>query len=255
MSEREEVLLEPAFVLHHRPYRNTSQLLECLTGGHGRTALIAKGSYRRERRQRAQRAFLQAFVPLRLSWIRRGEIGRLTAVEADGPQLQFGGERLLAAFYVNELALRLLARGDSNEEAFVCYCHCINALAEAASVARTLRLFELSFLQTLGYGLQLDHDAVTGEPIQPDTRYVYSVESGPSAAGDAVPEAVYWGRELISLRGGSLDDPESLRAAKRLLSTVLRNYLGERPLKTRAVFEDIAARGRFAERAGKAGPR
>ena len=54
---------------------------------------------------------------------------------------------------------------------------------------------------------------------------------------------------------GSLDDPESLRAAKRLLSTVLRNYLGERPLKTRAVFEDIAARGRFAGRAGKAGPR
>jgi recombinational DNA repair protein (RecF pathway) len=31
MSEREEVLLERAFVLHHRPYRNTSQLIDCLT--------------------------------------------------------------------------------------------------------------------------------------------------------------------------------------------------------------------------------
>jgi DNA repair protein RecO (recombination protein O) len=238
MSEREEVLLEPAFVLHHRPYRNTSQLLECLTHGYGRLGLIAQGSYRRERRQRA---FLQAFVPLRLSWVRRGELGRLTQVEAAGPAFALGGERLLAAFYVNELGLRLLARGDANADAFACYRRCLAALASQESLPRTLRLFELSFLESLGYGLQLDHDAGTGEPLQPDRRYFYALESGPMAA-EATADAAYWGHELISLRGGALEDPASLRAAKRLLGTVLHNYLGERPLKSRAVLKDIAAR-------------
>ena len=53
----------------------------------------------------------------------------------------------------------------------------------------------------------------------------------------------YWGRALISLRDEKLDDDESLRAAKRLLSRALSVYLGERPLKTRSVFKDILDSG------------
>ena len=64
MSEREQVLLEPAFVLHQRPYRNTSQLLECVTASHGRVGLVARGS---RGSRGGQRALLQPFVPLRLS--------------------------------------------------------------------------------------------------------------------------------------------------------------------------------------------
>lgn len=241
MSEREEVLLEAGFVLHHRPFRNTSQLLECLTMHHGRTGLIAQGAYRR---QKLQRAFLQPFLPLRLSWIRRGELGRLTYAEARAPQAQLGGERLLAGFYVNELVLRLLARGDANAEAFCCYADCIRALAEGSGVARTLRLFELSLLHALGYGLALDRDTGSGEPLDPDRRYLYQLETGVVAAdGGAAGASAYSGSELISLRSGDLTDAASLRAAKRLLGSVLASYLGERPLKTRSVFADIAARG------------
>ncbi len=84
MSEREHVLLELGFVLHQRPYRNTSQLLECTTAEHGRVGLIARGSRRTNSRQRA---LLQPFVPLRLSWLRRGELGQLTHVEPAAARL------------------------------------------------------------------------------------------------------------------------------------------------------------------------
>jgi DNA repair protein RecO (recombination protein O) len=77
MSEREQVLLELGFVLHQRPYRNTSQLLECMTAVHGRVGLIARGSRRATTRIRSQRALLQPFVPLRISWLQRGDLGRL----------------------------------------------------------------------------------------------------------------------------------------------------------------------------------
>ena len=115
MAEREQVLLERGFVLHQRPYRDSSQLLECMTAAHGRMGLVARGS---RRAATGQRALLQPFVPLKLSWIRRGDLGRLTHVEADGPSYSLEGHRLLAGFYANELLLRLTARGDPNPRRF-----------------------------------------------------------------------------------------------------------------------------------------
>ncbi|HEX5418578.1 MAG TPA: DNA repair protein RecO C-terminal domain-containing protein [Gammaproteobacteria bacterium] len=273
MSDRESVLLEPAFVLHQRPYRNTSQLLECLTAEHGRIGLIAQGS---RRALGGQRALLQPFVPLRLSWVRRGELGRLTGVEPGGWGVEAvggsgeagggggayapvgGGEqvggigavaglasaRLLAGYYVNELALRLSVRGDANEAVFSCYSRCLAVLAAPrAGVARTLRLFELHFLRALGYGLELGCDVETGEPLKPDFRYRFELERGPRADERVAEQEGYWGRELISLQAEALEDEASLRAARRLLGRVLQGYLGERPLKSRAVLKDIVARG------------
>lgn len=240
MSERESVLLERGYVLHQRPYRNTSQLVECLTAAHGRIGLVAQGS---RGGPKGHRALLQPFVPLRLSWVRRGELGRLTDVEAEGPGLPLGSEPLLAAYYVNELALRLCARGDANEEVFSCYSRCLADLGAGAGVARALRLFELRFLRALGYGLELDRDAESGEPLKPEFRYRFELERGPRADERVADQDGYWGRELISLGAEALEDEDSLRAARRLLTRALETYLGERPLKSRAVLKDIVARG------------
>jgi DNA repair protein RecO (recombination protein O) len=241
MSERETVLLELGFVLHQRPYRNSSQLLECLTAVHGRVGLVARGSRRAESRQRA---LLQPFVPLRLSWLRRGELGRLTHVEAHGGSYALGSQPLLAAFYGNELLLRLVARGDPNAEVFSCYSRCLLELAAGAPVARTLRIFELRLLRALGYGLELDADAGTGEPLLAQARYRFEPESGPRRADAASPlEETYAGRDLIALREERLADEDSLRSAQRLLGRVLQQYLGERPLQSRIVLRDIVSRG------------
>jgi DNA repair protein RecO (recombination protein O) len=241
MAEREQVLLEHGFVLHQRPYRDSSQLLECITFAHGRMGLVARGSRRAATRQRA---LLQPFVPLKLSWIRRGDLGRLTHVEADGQSYSLPGQRLLAAFYANELLLRLLARGDPNGDAFSCYSRCLAKLGETPSVARTLRVFELELLRALGYALELDGDTETGEPLRADLSYVYELEHGfRPAAGADLDEDRYPGRDLLALRALTLDDDASLRTAQRLLGRALKAHLGERPLKSRLVLQDIVSRG------------
>lgn len=241
MSEREEVLLERAFVLHHRPFRNTSQLVDCLTSAHGRAGLVARGS---RRAGSGQRALLQPFVPLRVSWIRRGELGNLIHVEAESAGYELRGDRLLAGFYVNELVLRLLARSDTNHEVFACYVECLKGLAVGAGVARTLRLFELGLLRALGYGLELDRDVRSGEPLQAEGSYLFELENGPTQASEpASDHDGFRGRDLISLREQVLDDVDSLRAAKRLLARALSTYLGDQPLKSRSVFKDIIDRG------------
>jgi DNA repair protein RecO (recombination protein O) len=241
MAEREQVLLERGFVLHQRPYRDSSQLLECLTGGHGRVGLVARGSRRAPTRQRA---LLQPFVPLKLSWIRRGDLGRLTHVEADAASHALEGQRLLAGFYANELMLKLTARGDPNAAAFSCYSRCLAQLGEAAHVARTLRLFELDLLHSLGYGLELDGESMTGDTLRAESSYIFELEKGLRRADIADSDAdVYPGRDLISLRERRLDDEASLRSAQRLLGRALKAHLGERPLKSRLVLQDIVSRG------------
>jgi DNA repair protein RecO (recombination protein O) len=240
MSEREQVLLEDGFVLHQRPYRDSSQLLECVTAAHGRVGLVARGSRRSPTRQRA---LLQPFVPLRLSWIRRGDLGRLTQVEASGPALELQGFGLLAGYYANELLLRLTARGDPNAEVFSCYSRCLAQLAGRANVARALRLFELDLLGALGYGLELDAEADTGQPLRGDSTYIFELEAGPRAVRDTGADTeLYAGRELISLRERELEDDAALRAAQRLLSRALRAHLGDRPLRSRLVLQDIVGR-------------
>jgi DNA repair protein RecO (recombination protein O) len=241
MAEREQVLLERGFVLHQRPYRDSSQLLECMSAGHGRMGLVARGS---RRAGKGQRALLQPFAPLKLSWVRRGDLGRLTHVEADGPSHALEGQPLLAGFYVNELLLRLTARGDPNPDAFSCYSRCLAQLGGAQSVARTLREFELELLRALGYGLELGSDSATGEPLRADSSYVYELELGfrPAERTDS-DEDKYPGRDLLALRDLKLDDEASLRTAQRLLGRALKAHLGERPLKSRLVLQDIVSRG------------
>ncbi|MEE8249537.1 MAG: DNA repair protein RecO [Gammaproteobacteria bacterium] len=241
MADRESVELAYAYILHHRPYRNTSQLLDCLTRDHGLVTLVAQGS---RRPKGGQRAVLQPFLPVLISWVRRGELGRLTHVELRPPASELNGERLLAGFYMNELLLRLVARGDANAPVFSCYSRALADLATRASTSMVLRLFELRLLEALGYGLNLHHDAETGEPICAERRYHFEPEHGARPeASSASDDDFYWGRALISLRDEKLEDDESLRAAKRLLSRVLSVYLGERPLKTRSVLKDIVDSG------------
>jgi DNA repair protein RecO (recombination protein O) len=241
MAEREQVLLTHGFVLHQRPYRDSSQLLECMTAAHGRMGLVARGSRRSPTRQRA---LLQPFVPLRLSWVRRGDLGRLTYVEVAGPTYALAGQHLLAGYYANELLLRLLARGDPNDQVFSCYSRCLAQLGEASRLAFTLRVFELDLLRALGYGLELEGESTTGEPLRSELRYVYELERGlRRAEPQDADDDVYSGRDLLALRDLTLDDDASLRTAQRLLGRALRAHLGDRPLQSRLVLQDIVSRG------------
>ncbi len=117
---------QPAFILHSRPYRETSLLLECLTRDFGRIGLVARG-VRRER-TRVPRALLQPLAPIRLGWSGRGELATLTHVEANAAGFDLQGDALLCALYLNELVLRLTPRQDPQPELFTDYLRTLTRL-------------------------------------------------------------------------------------------------------------------------------
>jgi len=165
------------------------------------------------------------------------------SAEAAAQAFELSTDRLLAGYYLNELLLRLMERGDANGFIFSCYSHAVADLAGGAGLARTVRLFELRLLRALGYELVLDHDVGSGEPVQPGSLYVVELELGPRKVERASGENVYEGRHLISLYQEALDDEDSVASARRLLGHALDRYLGGRVMKSRAVLKDILARG------------
>lgn len=231
-----------AWVLHRRPYRDTSLLVETLVEGHGRLGLVARGA----RGQRGRTAaHLEPFQPLLITWSGRGELFTLGQVESAGRGASPVGRALMAAYYCNELLLRLLRRDQDEPGVFAAYERVMGALAGDAEPSVPLRHFELALLDALGYAPPLDRDAETGEPLLAGCEYDFLPEQGPvRASGPPRTDAVRVpGAHLLALAAGQLDDEAVLRSARALLRASLAPHLGGRPLKTREMYRQLYGRG------------
>lgn len=233
---------EPAFILHHRDYSETSLLLEVFTPQHGRIGLIAKGARRANSRVRG---VLKPFQRLLIGWSGKGDLAVLTGAEPDGPALELDGEALYCAFYMNEVLLRLLHRHDPHEALFEAYCSALQRLRPDTSREVVLRIFEKHLLKELGYGLVLDHDIADRKPIDSQTMYEYILERGPvrlahpelNLPTEGIPVR---GASLLALARETLDDPAARRDAKALMRAALARHLGDRPLHSRKLFRRAA---------------
>lgn len=214
---------QPAYVLHARPYRETSLLLECLTRDHGRLGVVARG-VRRER-ARLQRAQLEPFQPLALDMLLRGELATLRGAEPAGSPLRLTGDAGLAGLYLNELVVRLTGRQDPQPELFEAYARTLPRLAEPGGLAWQLRRFERDLLTAIGYALQLEYEADSGESLAADGWYRYQVEHGPVAYKEGAPRAIR-GSDLLALAADRCPDTAGLSALRGLMRELIRFHLG-----------------------------
>jgi len=218
------------YILHTRAYRETSQIIEVFTRDYGRIGLIARG-VRRERSQ-IPRALLQPLQPLLFSWIGKGDLPTLSAIEATNHPLALTGIPLFCALYVNELLLRLSARNDTHCEVYLAYENCLKRLASADQLDWTLRRFERDLLQGLGYGLVLDHELDTGHGIDPDSDYSYQPEQAPHPWHSSSSGIRVRGADLLALHQDYPPDAAGLRRLKFLMRSIISYYLGEYNLQS-----------------------
>jgi DNA repair protein RecO (recombination protein O) len=245
MPASHRVQLQPAYVLHHRPYRDTSRILELFTRDFGRVSLFARGARGAGGKSQSLTSMLQPFNRLLLSWSGAGEAGRLTGAEFDGAYSILPPDRLVSGCYLNELLLKLFARHDSHPDVFTLYAHTVEMLKASADPMRPLRLFEKRLLDALGYGLELAVEAGSGEPIDPRHSYHYRLEQGAVRAHDeAEGSLVFSGAALLSLSSEELGDVSSCTAARRLLRAAIDRCLEGRELKSRHVMLALRNVGR-----------
>lgn len=230
---------QPAFVLHSYPWRETSLIVDVLTRDHGRVALVARGA----KRPTSQfRGLVAPFAPIAVSWSGRSEIKSLVRAEWVGGLAPLRGDGLLSAFYLNELLVRLLARGDPHEALFFSYARALHDLAlDAALQDRALRGFELDLLREIGVAPSFEFsgdgtpiDAAGWYRVDPEQGVHRVAEPGTARAGYCVS-----GEAMQALARRDLAAIADAADARALLRQLIGYHLHGRPLNTHRILSDL----------------
>ncbi len=228
--------LTPCFILHQRPYRETSLLLDVLSQQFGRVSLIAKGV---RKQKRSQMGLYQLYQPLLIAWTGRGELQTLTQLETMAPRYILQAESALCGLYINELMVKLWPLHVAEEGIFSIYQDALESLQKKENTQSALRLFEKRLLSQLGYGLVLDREFESGELIEEEHQYYYQADAGLVRWHPGQRQAAISGRSLQHLTNETDFDAKSLQEIKQMMRSVLNFYLGGKPLQSRQLFTEL----------------
>lgn len=224
---------EPVFVLHRRPWRDTSLIVELLSREHGRIAGVARAA------RRAKSGFFGLTEPFRAieaSWVRRGEMVTLTGLEPSGRAGRLSGRAMWCGLYANELLLRLTPRDDPDAGIFDAYARLVPELAFPERQSNALRRFEVALLNALGVAPDLVSSGDSGEPVAPDLLYRMDPVAGPVPVSDH--QDGVRGAVLLALAKGEDVAAEDDAAALRLMRKLIEFQLDGRKLNTPAFFRE-----------------
>jgi len=263
-AEGAGTVLQAAYVLHYTPFRDTSFIVDSFTLEQGRVGLVARGARSAKSRTRA---LYQPFRPLLLTWVAgQGDLHTLTGIEESGPALDMSNSALACGYYINELVLRLVGKSQPMPELFAHYSLALSNLAASgadqgvtAEIEAVLRGFELQLLDALGLlpdftrcGDGSGVDAEQSYQYFPENALTIPVSGG--ATPDTHPDGVtpdkgirVSGATLLALAQLDFSDTTTLSEAKPMMRHVLRTHLGDRPLRSREMFDALVRPDRQLE--------
>lgn len=222
---------QAAYILHLRPYLETSAIVDFFTLDNGRISAVVKGI----RRPRSKlKGVLQPFVPLQISWQGKQELKTLLHAEAVGLNGILKGNALMCGLYINELMQRQLSPFDPHPRLYVYYQYVLNELLSGEDIQGALRTFERRLLSETGFGLPL-------ADIYPKSVYVFNMEQWCFERVNRVPDSrrrfAFRGEDLLAIAADCYDTPAQQQAAKRLMRLAIDHLLADRPLRSRALFQ------------------
>lgn len=220
-----------AYVLHRRPYRNTSYIIDLWTEHAGRISVVAKSARGNRSRFRGQ---LEPFTRLSVTFCGSGDLKNLTQAEVAAMPYDLRGDAIWCAYYMNELILRLFAHESPYPTIFTAYEETLRGLC-SPDLQTPLRHFECLLLRELGYGILLTQDEA-GQPIEAKKHYRFFPGSGFSICDEYQNSFIFSGETLQVLQS-QCSVPKHLQSeAKRLMRIALQPLLGDKPLKSREFF-------------------
>ncbi|MDR1057343.1 MAG: DNA repair protein RecO [Coxiellaceae bacterium] len=227
-----KIILQPAFVLHARSYRDTSLLVELLTKHYGRLTVVARGARSMKSRLRGT---LVPFLPLLVTFSGKTDLKTLQQSETCGTSYALKNETLLSGFYLNELLIKLLPYHEAYPSIYDAYQDTLDIIVKSQELEIALRLFEKCLLANLGYGLRLDRTN-SNELILAGEQYSFEFGYG---FYKAKTEHTYNfpGKSLLALHCGNFTDKKEIQDAKRLLRSIIAILLGNKNLKSRELFK------------------
>ncbi len=233
-----------AFVLHRRPYRETSLLVTFFTEQSGKQNAIIKGVRSASKAAQAKQAWLQPFQGVQIRWREKALVAQdlITLYHFEPASMRFPlmGERNLCGLYLNELLYRVLYPSIESSALFQAYQQALYDLAIAPSrnaQAWALRQFEYALLTELGVALDLYQDYYDS-PISAEKRYLFHLELGlfPEPFTQTTEGVIISGRCLQQFANQQYCEA-CLKEWKTLFRYCLAPFLGKQPIQARALFQ------------------
>lgn len=224
---------QPAWLLHSRPYRETSALAWLLTLEDGRLNAVVRGVRTKKSRYRA---LLQPFTPLMIRVSGNHDLKTLIGLEATAAPHWLQGEALVCGLYANELLSRLLLTSQACPVLFRDYSLLLQLLNDKQQREPALRRFELSLLEHLGFPLVFTD--TQGQTLSANTCYRWLPEQG-FLAVNALAEPsqnIYSGASLLAIADDAWQEQLTRQTAKSLTRLLLNPLLGSKPLQSRQLF-------------------
>lgn len=229
-----------AYLLHTRPYTESSLLLDVFTRDFGHVRLLARGA---RGAQSALRGLTYPFQPMWISWFGDKDINTLHSIEWQGGVPALCGQPLLTGFYLNELLLKLTHLQEKLPPVWDAYDTAIRQLAAsqrqasaAVKVGICLRQFEITFIHALGYAPPFEGDE-DGQAIRAEMHYLCTVDTPPKVLRHETPAQADWvklqGNTLLQLQARMFDAPEQAKLAYPWIKLALNTLLNHQPLASR----------------------
>lgn len=240
----------PCYILHRRPFRETSLIIDVVAKGYGRLNLVLKGAQSSSKSgiKSGTSALAQVFRPLLLSFSGNGELKTALSVEAGGPTAGLEDKFLYSGFYINELICRLWPQNIASESLYEQYTELLEDLLECQQLVSPnshilemlLRRFEFNLLIELGFGIDYFYTCDNGDEITPDKQYTFVAQQGFTVAIEQIAKGrTYSGEAILAIGEMNLADPKVLKVAKQLARLALAPHLGSKPLKSRELFINL----------------
>ena len=219
-------------MLHTRPFKETSLLVDLFTRNHGKISVIAKGAKRPKSKIGIIKTPSCLFF---VSCTGRGELKILTHCEIKEYFFPIA-EAFNSVVYLNELLIKLLEKEDAHPEIFDHYLIVCGSLKsnKKEKLEKNLRSFELTLLKEIGYGLNLNFEGNSDIEIKEDTSYKFVPSVGflPQTKSESNKNN-FSGRDILNLSTGNFSSPDTLLASKQIMRQAIDFHLGNKTLKIR----------------------
>ena len=248
--------LNQSFLLHQRPYRETSIIAHFLVESDECVSVVCRGVKSSGKKGLSLRSILQPFNLLALDFQGKSSLKSLRNVESLQKPYSLYNENIYIGLYINEILIRLLKSGVCYNNIFFEYKKLISSLSNISSnedfdynilIESKLRLFEFKLLSILGYEIDFFHESRSGEKIKLESFYKFEPQHGFSEIKNKISFddlkssqgfLYVHGEILIHLQQKNYDREDVRIFAKKLTRLSLSPHLGSEPLLTRELYKN-----------------
>ena len=209
-------LTDHGYVLHLRPYREHSGLINIFTQQYGRLNAVVHGIHKNNKK-----SLFQPFVPIICSWKGHGDLKQIKSIEIEAVKPPLIGKQLVWGLYINELVCKLIPAYDPYTDVFIAYEKCLAGLSEKVG-EHALRYFELTLIEALGYGLPLTYPNHI-------SHYRYCSSKGLCPTNNqGIPQ-----EHIQALVLRKIETKQELMSSKKITTSIIETLLGSQSIQTR----------------------